>query len=322
MRHEDCRCCWAMNTDPHLSVVVPLYNEEANVRPLVDALREALEGECWELLLVDDGSRDGTAAVAEQVCREEHRARLVRLARNYGQTAAMQAGFDRARGEVVVTMDGDLQNDPLDIPRLLKKMEEGYDLVAGYRVDRKERLLTRKIPSWVGNWIIAKITRVEIRDNGCSLKAFRKSLLDHLHLYSELHRYIPAVAAATSAARIAEIPVHHHSRTHGESKYGLSRTWRVLIDVATVGMIRWFRDRPLALFGWGAFGSAVVGLAFIAATVFYAPDQADKLVFPGGAAVTFGLSFYLLMLGLVGEAARFGKRRAGASSRGRKEDTR
>lgn len=311
-----------MNTGPRLSVIVPLYNEEPNIRPLVRAVREALERKDWELLLVDDGSRDETAAVAEQVCRQDDQVRLVRLARNYGQTAAMQAGFDRARGEVMVTMDGDLQNDPSDIPRLLEKLEEGYDLVTGYRVNRKDRLLTRKIPSWVGNWLIAKITRVKIRDNGCSLKAYRKPLLDKLHLYSELHRYIPAVAAATAAAKIAEVPVRHHSRTHGESKYGLSRTWRVLIDLATVGMIRWFRDRPLALFGWGAFGSALVGLVFIAATVHATPAEAHEFVFPGGAAMTLGLSFYLLMLGLVGETALYGKRRTGVSSSGRKEDTR
>lgn len=307
-----------MTAHPPLSIVVPLFNEEANVRPLARAVRESLEEEDWELLLVDDGSSDDTANVAEEVSRRDERVRVVRLARNYGQTAAMQAGFDRARGDVVVSMDGDLQNDPADIPRLLKKMEDGYDLVTGYRVDRKDRLLTRKIPSWAGNWLIAQITGVEIRDNGCSLKAYRKSLLDELHLYSELHRYIPAVAAGTAAAKIAEVPVSHHPRRRGESKYGLSRTWRVLIDLLTVGMIRWFRERPLALFGWGALASALVGLAFLAATVvaalYFTPYKAHAFVFPGAAAVTLGLSFYLLMLGLVGETALYGKRRSATSS--------
>lgn len=303
-----------MANEPDLSVVVPLFNEEANVRPLVDAVRHALHGHDFELLLVDDGSRDDTAAVAEAACRHDRRIRVVRLARNYGQTAAMQAGFDRARGEIVVSMDGDLQNDPDDIPRLLDEMEEGYDLVTGYRVNRKDRLLTRKIPSWIGNWVIGRITGVPIRDNGCSLKAYRRSLLEQLHLYSELHRYIPAVAAGTAGAKIAEVPVSHHPRTRGESKYGLSRTWRVLIDLLTVGMIRWFRDRPLALFGWGAFVSALVGIVFLAATVvaalYFTPYKAHALVFPGAAAVTFGLSFYLLMLGLVGEAALYGNHRS------------
>lgn len=303
-----------MKTKPRLSVVVPLFNEEANVRPLVGAVRTALEGEDWELLLVDDGSSDRTGDVAEELSRRHRRVRLVRLARNYGQTAAMQAGFDHARGDVIVSMDGDLQNDPSDIPRLLERIDEGYDLVTGYRVDRKDKLLTRKIPSWVGNRLIGRVTGVDIRDNGCSLKAYRRSLIDQLNLYSELHRYIPAVAAGTAAARIAEVPVRHHPRQRGESKYGLSRTWRVLIDLLTVGMIRWFRDRPLALFGWGAFGAAMLGLAFLAATViaalYFTPYKAHALVFPGAAAVTFGLSFYLLMLGLVGETAIYGKLRS------------
>lgn len=309
-----------MTTDPRLSIVVPLFDEEANVRPLARAVREALEEYTWELLLVDDGSRDETAAVAGKVSWRDDRVRLVRLARNYGQTAAMQAGFDRARGEVVVSMDGDLQNDPSDIPRLLEELEKGYDLVTGYRVDRKDRLVTRKIPSWVGNWVIGRLTGVDIRDNGCSLKAYRRSLLEQLHLYSELHRYIPAVAAGTAGARIAEVPVSHHPRTRGESKYGLSRTWRVLVDLFTVGMIRWFRDRPLALFGWGALISALVGTFFLGATVvaalYFTPYKTHALVFPGAAAVTFGLSFYLLILGLVGERVLFGKRRSTERSSG------
>lgn len=303
-----------MNSEPRLSVVVPLFNEEANVRPLVRAVRTALEGEDWELLLVDDGSIDRTGEIAEEFSRRYARVRLVRLARNYGQTAAMQAGFDHARGMVIVSMDGDLQNDPSDIPRLLEKIDEGFDLVTGYRVDRKDRLLTRKIPSWIGNWLIGRVTGVDIRDNGCSLKAYRRSLIDQLNLYSELHRYIPAVAAGTAAARIAEVPVRHHPRRRGESKYGLSRTWRVLIDLLTVGMIRWFRDRPLALFGWGALASAMVGFAFLIGTViaalYFSPYKAHAFVFPGAAAVTFGLSFYLLMLGLVGETAIYGKLRS------------
>jgi len=307
-----------MTTQPRLSIVVPLFNEEANVRPLARAVRDALEDEDWELILVDDGSSDDTAMVAEQATRRDGRIRLVRLAKNYGQTTAMQAGFDRARGDVVVSMDGDLQNDPADIPRLLGEMEGGYDLVTGYRVNRKDSLLTRKIPSWAGNWIIGRITGVQIRDNGCSLKAYRQSLLDELHLYSELHRYIPAVAAGTAAAKIAEVPVRHHPRRRGESKYGLSRTWRVLIDLLTVGMIRWFRERPLAFFGWGALASALVSAAFLASTIvaalYFTPYKADAFVFPGAAAVTLGLSFYLLMLGLVAETALYGTRCARSDS--------
>lgn len=303
-----------MTTQPSLSVVVPLYNEEANVRPLVRAVRDALDGHEWELLLVDDGSTDDTAGRARRICRRDGRVRLIRLARNYGQTGAMQAGFDHAAGEVVVSMDGDLQNDPSDIPRLLEELEKGYDLVTGYRVNRKDRLLTRKIPSWAGNKVLGWVTGVDIRDNGCSLKAYRKSLLGQIHLYSELHRYIPAVAAGSAGAKIAEIPVRHRPRERGESKYGLSRTWRVLIDLFTVGMIRWFRERPLALFAWGSVLAAGVGLFFVAATfiavLYFRTYKAQSLVFPGVAAISFGLSFYLLMLGLIGETALYGNWRA------------
>lgn len=299
--------------EPELSVVVPLYNEEANVAPLVREVRASLEELDCELILVDDGSRDGTADRAAAACRRDARVRVVRLARNYGQTAAMQAGFDHARGEVVVSMDGDLQNDPADIPKLLEEMGEGdYDLVTGYRVDRKDRFLTRKVPSWIANRIIGWLTGVDIRDNGCSLKAYRRSLLEQLHLYSELHRFIPAVAAGSAGARIAEVPVRHHARRRGESKYGLSRTWRVLIDLVTVVMIRWFRDRPLALFGWGAVAAAGGGVLFLVATavsvVYFTTYKANALVFPGASALAFGLSFYLLMLGLIGEVALYGSR--------------
>jgi glycosyltransferase involved in cell wall biosynthesis len=205
-----------------LSVVVPLFDEEENVEPLVGAVQDALDIRAsWELILVDDGSGDATPEIGARAAEADARVRLVRLARNYGQTAAMQAGFDQARGSVIVTMDGDLQNDPDDIPRLLTKLNEGYDLVIGYREGRKDRWLTRKVPSWVANRLIGWITGVRIRDNGCSLKAYRRELLERLHLYSDMHRFIPAVAAATAGARIAEIPVRHHSRLRGTSKYGL-----------------------------------------------------------------------------------------------------
>lgn len=299
-----------MITNPRLSVVVPLFNEEENVAPLVRAVREALEGHDWELLLVDDGSRDDTVARAVEESGKDNRVRVLRLARNYGQTVAMQAGFDHARGERVVSMDGDLQNDPADIPRLLSQLEDGFDLVAGYRVDRKDNWLTRKLPSWLANRLIARITGVSIRDNGCSLKAYRRSLLEKIHLYSELHRFIPAVAAGTTGARIAEIPVRHHPRRRGTSKYGLSRTWRVLTDLLTVVMIRWFRERPLMLFGWGSLLAALVGFGLLGAAVvsalYFTPYKANALVFPGAAVITLGLSFYLLMLGLVGEVAIYG----------------
>jgi glycosyltransferase involved in cell wall biosynthesis len=201
-----------------LSVIVPLYDEEASIPPLVEAVRGVLDGYGpWELVLVDDGSTDGTVPTVVRLAAQDTRIRLVRLARNYGQTAAMQAGFDHARGGVVVSMDGDLQNDPQDIPLLVAKLQEGYDLVAGYRVNRQDKI-SRRIPSWVANRLIRWITGVPIRDNGCSLKAYRRALLDCLHLYSDMHRFIPAVAASAAGARIAEVPVRHHPRRYGQSK--------------------------------------------------------------------------------------------------------
>ncbi len=295
---------------PALSVVVPMYNEEESVRPLVEAVRDALgEGKEWELLLVDDGSRDATVAIVTQIARDDARVRLIPLARNYGQTPAMQAGFDHARGRVVVSMDGDLQNDPRDIPQLVAKLEEGYDLVAGYRLRRQDKVVTRKLPSWIANRLIRGITGVSIRDNGCSLKAYRRELLDRVHLYSDMHRFIPAVAAATAGARITEVPVRHHARQFGASKYGLSRVGKVLLDLLVIKMIRSFRDRPLVMFATGALLSFLVGLAFVFATIVSlvavaAPAQfgaSSSLVLPGAALLWFGLAFYLLMLGLVGE---------------------
>jgi glycosyltransferase involved in cell wall biosynthesis len=288
--------------------VVPLYNEEDNVVRLVNAVAQALEGsEPWELILVDDGSTDRTVAIAGGIAAKDSRVRLIRMARNYGQTPAMQAGFDQARGDVVVSMDGDLQNDPRDIPLLAAKLAEGYDLVAGYRLGRKDKLITRKVPSWIANRLIRKITQVNIRDNGCSLKAYRKGLLRRMTLYSDMHRFIPAVAAATAGARIAEVPVRHHARKYGSSKYGLSRILKVLADLLTIKMIRSFRDRPLAMMAAGSLVATLfavaTGAAAVVATVGFAPEKANAVVFPGVALLWLGLAGYLLMLGLIAEVA-------------------
>jgi glycosyltransferase involved in cell wall biosynthesis len=302
------------DSPPQLSVVVPLYNEVDNVIPLVDAVTAALgASESWELILVDDGSTDGTAAVANRIAAADRRVRLIRLARNYGQTPAMQAGFDHVRGSVVVSMDGDLQNDPQDIPLLAAKLDEGYDLVAGYRKGRKDKLVTRKIPSWIANRLIQRITQVKIRDNGCSLKAYRADLLRRMNLYSDMHRFIPAVAAATAGARIAEVPVRHHARKHGSSKYGLSRILKVLADLLTIKMIRSFRNRPLAMLAGGALLAtllaAAVGVAATVAAVGFGPEKANAVVFSGGALLWLGLAGYLLMLGLIAEVALWEHRR-------------
>jgi glycosyltransferase involved in cell wall biosynthesis len=293
-------------TGPVLSVVVPLYNEEGNVRPLVEAVREALsESAPWELILVDDGSSDRTAELAEGIARDDHRVRLVRLTRNFGQTAAMQAGFDQARGGVVVSMDGDLQNDPRDIPMLVDRLSEGYDLVAGYRVRRKDPMLTRRFPSWAANRIIRQVTGVDIRDNGCSLKAYRREMLGRMRLYADMHRFIPAVAAGTAGARITEVPVRHHARRHGESKYGASRIGKVAIDILTIKMVRSFKDQPLRIFAVGAVGAGLVGVACLAgalAVFWLSSEHARAMVLPATGVLWLGVSLYLLMLGLIAES--------------------
>ncbi|MCL7973814.1 MAG: glycosyltransferase family 2 protein [marine benthic group bacterium] len=309
----------SMNSEIRLSVVVPLFNEQENVPHLVRAVREALgEGHDWELLLVDDGSTDGTRVAAESAEQADDRVRLLPLARNYGQTAAMQAGFDHSRGRAVVSMDGDLQNDPADIPALVARLADGYDLVAGYRVRRQDRLLTRKLPSWAANRVIGRVTGVPIRDNGCSLKAYRRELLERMHLYSDMHRFIPAMAMATAGARVTEMPVRHHARRYGESKYGLSRIWKVTSDLITLRMLSGFRGRPLVMFGVGALGSSLLSFLFILLTAVGLAGAetatgsiSGDFVFPSVALVFLSLSFFLLLLGLVGEVAISGARETG-----------
>lgn len=291
-----------------ISIVIPVYNEEESLRPLVAAIQSALANADWELILVDDGSDDASAGVALELAGRERRLRWLSLARNYGQSQALQAGFDAARGDVIVTMDGDLQNDPADIPGLVAKLDDGYDLVAGYRAGRQDTLVTRKMPSVVANSLIRWLTGVPIRDNGCSLKAYRRDVIRRLHLYSDMHRFIPAVAASTSGARIAEIPVRHHRREFGRSKYGLSRVWKVLADLLTLKMIHTFRERPLRLFAIGAAAAALVGGFFatytvIAAATFEREAAVQALVFPSAAALSFGLAYYLFALGLIAEVA-------------------
>lgn len=291
-----------------LSVVVPLYNEVENVPHLVAAVRQALaDHPSWELILVDDGSRDGTVEAARAARAEDPRIRVLVLARNYGQTQAMQAGFDHARGEVVVTMDGDLQNDPRDIPRLLDTLAQGYDLVTGYRKGRQDAFLTRKIPSFVANRIIAMLTGVRVRDNGCSLKAYRRSVLRQLDLYSDMHRFLPALAAASAAARITEIPVRHHPRRFGKSKYGLSRIAKLAADLVTIKMISSFREAPLALFVIASvvpfLGAAIVGASWLHRWILDLGEHREVITLPAVTLILFALGVYLVMLGLLAEVA-------------------
>ena len=293
-------------SSPAVSVIVPVLNEEENVPLLVEAVRKALDGVFpWELIVVDDHSTDSTPSLVREIAERDPRVRLVRLARWYGQSTAMQAGFDHARGNVVVTMDGDLQNDPADIPLLVSELGRGFDLVTGYRTNRQDRMISRKVPSWIANRIIAWVTGVPVRDNGCSLKAYRKELLARIRLYSDMHRFIPTLAVGMAGARISEVPVRHHARKHGQSKYSISRTAKVLADLLTIKMIRSFRLNPLRLFGGAAFawGGASALFTVAALSVDLGTSQPGLVVFGACAAACFALAAFLLLVGLIGEVA-------------------
>jgi glycosyltransferase involved in cell wall biosynthesis len=284
-----------------LSIIVPLYNEEASVQPLYEAIVKAvqpLELE-YEILFVDDGSRDNTIPEALKLAEQDKRLRLIMFRRNYGQTPAMAAGIDHARGKVLVTMDGDLQNDPDDIAMLLEKIEEGYDIVVGWRHKRQDKLITRKIPSYIANRMIGKITGVPIRDNGCSLKAYRAGVIKKIPLYSEMHRFIPAMTSL-AGTRIAEVKVKHHARQFGTSKYGLSRIYRVLIDLITIKAILSFFSRPLTAFGLFAVIASVIGVSTSVAGLLL-PSNKSGMVFLSVGFLYMALALILLLWGLLGE---------------------
>jgi len=248
------------DSPPEVSVVVPLYNEAENVLPLYEALRTAMVelGRTWEAIFIDDGSTDSTYRVLEQLHLREEGVRVVRLRRNFGQTAAMAAGFSEAQGEIIVTMDGDLQNDPADITLLIAKLEQGYDLASGWRINRKDPYLNRRLPSKIANWLISFITGVHLHDYGCTLKALRRDYAKELKLYGEMHRFIPALVANLGAG-IVEVPVHHHPRRNGHSKYGLTRTIRVVLDLMTVKFLSGYSTRPGHLFGLLGILALLVG---------------------------------------------------------------
>jgi glycosyltransferase involved in cell wall biosynthesis len=245
-----------------VSVVVPIHNEYESLPHLVEAIAVVLQEQRlnYEIICVDDGSTDGSTVLLEELANQRTDLRAVILRRNYGQTAAMAAGFRQAGGRVIVTLDGDLQNDPADIPLLLAKMDEGFDLVSGWRKDRQDAALTRLLPSKIANWLIGKVTGVTLHDYGCSLKAYRTELVADMNLYGELHRFLPALAFI-EGARIAELPVRHHARRFGRSKYGLDRTFRVIMDLLTVWFMRKFLTRPMHVFGW--FGLLAIAAGVI-----------------------------------------------------------
>jgi len=287
-----------------ISIVVPIYNEEESVLPLYWKIRHACEpmGEAYEMVFVDDGSEDRTFGTLERIHRRDDRVKVIRFRKNYGQTAAMAAGFEFAQGKVIVSMDGDLQNDPGDIPRLLAKLDEGYDVVCGWRKNRKDKLVSRKIPSVVANWLIGKITGVPIHDNGCSLKAYRSVVIKKVKLYGEMHRFIPAITTLTGA-RIAEIVVNHHPRRFGTSKYGIGRVWRVALDIITIKMITSFATRPALWFGLLAFPVFVSGVSilFVAGGMYFYNLIDGWIVLSTVAFLFLFLSAHLISMGIVAE---------------------
>ena len=287
-----------------LSVVVPLYNEEESLPELVDQLLRALRpiGERFELVLVNDGSSDATAAVLEQLSAEVPELVGVLLRKNYGQTAAMAAGFDVAEGEVIVSLDGDLQNDPADIPMLLAKLREGYDLVSGWRHQRQDAALQRKLPSKIANRLIGRVTGVRLHDYGCSLKAYSRDVLSDMRLYGELHRFLPALAFI-EGARITEVKVNHRARQFGSSKYGIDRTFRVLMDLLTVWFMKRFLTRPMYVFGFGGLIAILLSLvasSYLLAVKVMGGDIGNRPLLT--LAVVLGLAgIQLFCFGLLGE---------------------
>ena len=245
---------------PYISILIPVYNEDESLRPLHEEITAALRpyaARGYEILFVDDGSVD----TSYDVCKALHEAdpehvRVIRFRRNFGQTAALAAGFSAARGQVIVPMDADLQNDPADVPRLLEKIEEGHDVVSGWRKDRQDKMLSRRLPSVLANGLISWSTGVYLHDYGCTLKAYRRELTEHLHLYGEMHRYLPALAS-WAGADVTELPVNHRARKYGVSKYGISRTIRVILDLITVKFLLSYATKPMQVFGkWGIYASA------------------------------------------------------------------
>lgn len=288
-----------------ISIVVPVFNEEESLRPLYDQVVEAMASQSrpWELVLVDDGSRDGSVAVLRELAALDHRVKPIVFRRNYGQSAAMYAGIQNATGDGIVTMDGDLQNDPRDIPMMIDRLEQGYDLVHGWRKNRQDHLVSRKIPSRVANWLISRTTKFPIHDLGCTLKAIRREIAQEIELYGEMHRFIP-VLASRLGARCTEVVTRHRARQFGETSYGLGRTTRVIFDLLTVKFLIEHFDSPMKLFG--KLGLAVGGIATISGVAAVAMKLISGVDLTGNpllmlAAIGSILSVQFFSLGLLSE---------------------
>jgi glycosyltransferase involved in cell wall biosynthesis len=252
-----------------VSIIVPVYNERDNLEPLVAALTNVLDKtrEDYEIVLVDDGSTDGSNAYLEALPNKNPRIKVIQFRRNFGQTAAMAAGFDFAEGSILIPTDADMQNDPADIPQILAKLREGYDVVSCWRQNRQDRWLTRKLPSRLANALISRISGVHLHDYGCTLKGYRREVMQHIKLYGEMHRFIP-VYASWAGARVTEIPVRHHARMAGSSKYGLSRTYKVILDLITVKMLGSYSTKPMYFFGGGGLIACATGFFFALLTLY------------------------------------------------------
>jgi glycosyltransferase involved in cell wall biosynthesis len=288
-----------------VTIVVPILNERENIRPLYESVIAAMEdsGRRFEMICVDDGSSDGTAAELEAIAALDPRIKVVTFRRNYGQTAATMAGFDHAAGSIIVPMDGDLQNDPRDIMALLDKLEEGYDVVSGWRRDRQDHALRRNLPSRVANTLISRISGVHLHDYGCTLKAYRRDILEGVRLYGEMHRFVP-IYAKWQGGRVCEIPVQHHPRRHGQSKYGLGRISRVLLDLVLIKFLADYQTRPIHIFGgFGLICFAISALSGLLAVYLRLFEHVSFILTPLPLLVvmTFITGVLCILLGLLAE---------------------
>jgi glycosyltransferase involved in cell wall biosynthesis len=288
-----------------VSIVIPLFNEVENIETLYDKLRDVIDelDKTCEIIFVDDGSIDGTFSVLKEIQQRDPRVWVIRLGRNFGQTAAFSAGFDLARGDVIVTLDGDMQNDPADVPRLLEKTDVGYDVVSGWRVNRKDAFLTRRFPSQVANFLISKVTGIQLHDYGCSLKAYRRDVIKNIKLYGEMHRFIPALAS-WAGIQVSEVPVNHFPRRSGRSKYGLGRTSKVILDLLTVKFLLDYATRPIQIFGLIGLLSFMSGMGLgIYLTIqrlFFNQELSNRpILLLAILLVMLGVQF--LVMGLLGE---------------------
>lgn len=285
-----------------LSIIVPLYNEEDSVPRLYKAICDAVEpmNRSFEILLADDGSKDNTLEVAKNLGLSDPRLRVIEFRKNYGQTPAMASGIDNAVGKILVTMDGDLQNDPSDIPMMVERLETGFDIVVGWRHQREDKLITRKIPSRIANWIIGKVTGVPIKDNGCSLKVYRAEVIKSVPFYNEMHRFIPALLSL-SGARVEQVKVKHHARQFGESKYGLSRIYKVLFDLLMMKSILSILSHPVRFFAKLAVAPTIFGFAMLAYTLTLIVANESPLVAGTISVIMLCLSGFLVALGFITE---------------------